>query len=98
MFANIFKLFQLPEVLVYSIGMAGGVDQNALTRVASHENFVKIYETFDEFEADIASILYATCRITSFEVTKLYSAFLPFHCFLQELTRVEEVSDSCPDF
>ena len=78
--------------------MAGDVDPIALTRVASHENFVKIYETFDEFEADIASILYATCRITSFKVTKFYSAFLPFHCFLHELTRVEEVSDSCPDF
>ncbi|XP_063715381.1 uncharacterized protein LOC134842818, partial [Symsagittifera roscoffensis] len=68
-------LRNLPEVLVYSIGMAGDVDPIALTTVASHENFVKIYETFDEFEADIASILYATCRITSFKVEANYTAY-----------------------
>ncbi|XP_075248403.1 uncharacterized protein LOC142341360 [Convolutriloba macropyga] len=61
------KLRELPSV-VYSIGLADGADESALEDVASDPEFVRIYQNFDDFEADIAGILYDACEISTFTV------------------------------
>ena len=53
---------------MYSIGLADAVVEWKMIQVASSPDFVRFYSDFDEFEADIASIIYDTCEINTFVV------------------------------
>ena len=58
------SLHSLSGVTVYTVGMKSDANMEELQTMASDPSYARIYQSVDEFSADIVDIVYSTCQIS----------------------------------